>query len=334
MGHTVNFKSYKDSYKDKRRKITPKEDRMIFENTHEAIVDEETWHTVQRLIQNVRKPNIYGDINPLTGLLYCADCGRKMTNHRSIDSPKNGGFANIYICANYRKHGKRICTMHYIRTVVVQSLVLEAIQKASSFALDNEGEFIRLVREASAVQQEETVKTNQKCLAKGKKRCDELDSLIKNLYENLVAGRLNEKRFDILSAEYEREQSGLEQENIRLQAELAEYESDSVRADKFIETVKKYTDFSELTTTMINEFVEKIIVHEPDRSSGEREQVVDIYLNFIGKFTVPEPEPTPEELAAAEAQRQLRNKRREYNQRYYEKKQRLEQEKSNTSCIL
>lgn len=140
-----------------------------------------------------------------------------------------------------------------------------------------------------------------------------MDGLIKKLYENLVAGRLSKKRFEILSAEYEREQSELEQETVRLQTELAEYESDSVRADKFIEIVKKYTSFTELTPTMLNEFVEKIIVHEPDHSSGEREQVVDIYLNFIGKFAVPEPEPTPEELAAAEAVRQLRNKRREYN---------------------
>ena len=326
LGHTVNCKTYKDSYKDKRYKWTPKDERLIFENTHPAIVDEETWHNVQRLIQTVRKPNKYGTINPLTGLLYCADCGKKMTNHRSIDTPvngryRNGGFADTYICAGYRNRPRK-CTMHYVRTAAMQNLALDAIRSTSLFVKENEDAFIKIVHESSQIQQEETIKAHKKRLAKNERRITELNTLIRRIYEDSVKGSISEKRFEILSSDYEAEQESLEQESISLREEIERYTADSVRADKFIELVGRYSDFTELSPQMLNEFIEKIIVHEADKSTGERHQEIEIYLNFIGKFQVPQ-EFDGLTDAEREEQRLLDEKRarqRAYSRNWYAKK--------------
>lgn len=328
MGHTVNFRTYKDSYKDKRSKFSDKEDWVIFENTHPAIVDSETWETAQRCRKTVRRTDSLGEANPLTGLVFCADCGAKMYNHRRPHPIQyrhpNGKIYNkcpsdIYTCSTYSLTSRRFdgkCTAHNIRTVVIRELALEAIKTVSGFVKSNEAEFIRQVREASAVQQEQTAKAHRRRIAKEQKRVAELNTLIRKIYEDKVSGSLLEKRFEILSAEYENEQAELEQSIENLQAELDSFNADSVRADRFIEIVKRHTDFSELTAPMINEFIEKIIVHEADRSSGEREQQVDVYLNFIGRFEVPEVTPTPEEIAEEEQAREKRARHREAQRRY------------------
>jgi hypothetical protein len=186
--------------------------------------------------------------------------------------------------------------MHYIKTSVLRSLVLDAIKSVSGFARDSEEEFIRLVREASELQNAEAAKAQKEQLLKSRKRYSELNMLIKGLYENKVAGSLSAKRFEILSREYEEEQEGLEKQIAELQAALERFEEDGGRADKFIELVRRYTDFTELTTPMLNEFVEKILVHEAERTNGRRAQKVKIYLNFIGKINVPGQEETEPEV--------------------------------------
>jgi len=334
LGHTVNFRSYKDSYKDKRAKEAPKEDWAIFENTHPAIVDRETWETAQRCRKTVRRTDSLGEANPLTGLVFCADCGAKLYNHRI---PYQTTFVNkkgytcthcprdVYVCSTYSLTGRRFnrqCSSHSIRTAVLRELVLDAIKKVSGFAKSNEAEFIRQVREVSTVRQMETARSHKKQIAKEQKRVDELNTLIRRIYEDNVSGKLTDKRFSLLSAEYEREQAELEHSIKTLQAGLDSFDADTARADKFIEIVKRYTDFTELTAPMIHEYVEKIVVHEADKSSGERTQKVDIYLNFIGKFDVPVPEPTPDEIAEEEKAKVKRARHREA-QRKYEKKQKL-----------
>ncbi len=341
MGHTVNFRTYKDSYKDKQTKHAAKEDWMIFENTHPAIVDTETWETAQRCRKTVRRTDSLGEANPLTGLVFCADCGAKMYNHRiphriPYTHPNNGKVyyrapKDEYSCSTYsltnRKFDKQ-CTQYYVRTVVLRELVLDAIKTVSSFVKTDEAEFIKQVREASNVQQEETAKAHKKRIAKEQKRVAELNTLIRKIYEDNVSGKLNDKRFEVLSAEYESEQEQLEKTIASLQAEIDLFNSDSVRADKFIEIVKRYTDFEELTPQMINEFVQKIIVHEADKSSGERCQQVDIYLNFIGKFDVKPKEPTPEEIAENEQQRIKRERHKESQRRYVERQKSKEMQEA------
>lgn len=299
MGHTVNFRTKKESYKDRKQTKNPSEDWVIYENTHEQIIDPETWQTVQRCRAVKRRTDTMGEANPLTGILYCADCGKRMFNHRARAREKlkpNGRVTqlsarNDYICSTYSQPGATIgddCSMHFITTQAVNTLILETIRRTTAFARKNEAEFTKLLREASEVNQANTAKAHRRLVAKNEKRIAELDLLFRKTYEDFAAGRLTEKRFEQLSQGYESEQEELTKQTVEIQMQLNEFDSDSVRADKFMELVKRYTDFSELTPAMLNEFVEKVIVHEADKSSGVRHQRVDIYLNYIGQFELPE----------------------------------------------
>ena len=313
MGHTVLGKTISESYKTKKRRKATEDELMIFENTHEAIIDEETWNNVQRLIETKRRPKKNG-APPcrLSGLLYCADCGSKLS-HR-YNSRNKYDADNSYGCSSYRQY-TRNCTMHYIRVSVVEKLILETIREVSAYALSNEKEFVKKVREASDVQQEATMKEYRRRLGKAKRRHEELDDLVKKLYESFATGKIPEKHFDRLLSGYDNEQTTLEAEMQELQTGLDRYGADSVRADRFLELVKRYTDFSELTTPMLNEFIEKVVVHEADKSTGDRVQKVDIYLNFIGAFTVPKMEDalTAEQEASEQRKLQARNREREQN---------------------
>ena len=333
MGHTVNFRSYKESYKDKRAKKTPKEDWVIFKNTQEAIVSEEMWNKVQELRKTVRRTDTVGDANPFTGLLYCADCGAKMYNHRGGAGRARNWKGELngkrrpdrdeYNCSTYnlsRQSYDKQCSQHYIRTEVVRKLVLETIKAVSDYVITNEEEFINRIYSSSRDKQKESIKSLKRKIAQDTKRVNELNMLMKKLYEDNISGKLSDKRFEFMLSEFENEQDTLEISMENAKAEIEKYESDTVRADKFIELVKRYTDFSELTTPMLNEFVEKILVHEADYSSGERVQEVEIYLNFIGKFELPVKEPTAEEIAEHEKLKARRAKKAEYNRRYMEKR--------------
>ena len=333
MGHTVNFRSYKESYKDKRAKKTPKEDWVIFKNTQEAIVSEEMWNKVQELRKTVRRTDTVGEANPFTGLLYCADCGAKMYNHRGGAGRARNWKGELngkrrpdrdeYNCSTYnlsRQSYDKQCSQHYIRTEVVRKLVLETIKVVSDYVITNEEEFINRIYSSSRDKQKESIKSLKRKIAQDTKRVNELNMLMKKLYEDNISGKLSDKRFEFMLSEFENEQDTLEISMENAKAEIEKYESDTVRADKFIELVKRYTDFRELTTPMLNEFVEKILVHEADYSSGERVQEVEIYLNFIGKFELPVKEPTAEEIAEHEKLKARRAKKAEYNRRYMEKR--------------
>ena len=347
MGHTVNFRSYKESYKDKRAKKTPKEDWVIFKNTQEAIVSEEMWNKVQELRKTVRRTDTVGEANPFTGLLYCADCGAKMYNHRGGAGRARNWKGELngkrrpdrdeYNCSTYnlsRQSYDKQCSQHYIRTEVVRKLVLETIKAVSDYVITNEEEFINRIYSTSRDKQKESIKSLKRKIAQDTKRVNELNMLMKKLYEDNISGKLSDKRFEFMLSEFENEQDTLEISMENAKAEIEKYESDTVRADKFIELVKRYTDFSELTTPMLNEFVEKILVHEADYSSGERVQEVEIYLNFIGKFELPVKEPTAEEIAEHEKLKARRAKKAEYNRRYMEKRRkRIEEEEQKSKEV-
>jgi hypothetical protein len=293
----------------------------------------------QRCRKTVRRKD-HGEANPLTGLVFCADCGAKLYNHRkpypTTQINKKGYVCNrppkdVYVCSTYNLSGRKFdrkCSSHNIRTVVLRQLVLDAIKSASGLVRENEAEFVRQIRESSAIQQGETVKAHQKRMAKEQKRITELNGLIRRTYEDNYNGKLSDKQFEMLSSDYEREQSQLEESIAQLQAELDSFNADTDRADRFIDIVKRYTDFSELTPSMITEFVDKILVYEADKASGEREQAVDIYLNFIGKFEVPAAEPTAEEIAAEEKARHKRAICREAQRRYAARQKQKEEQQS------
>lgn len=305
MGWKVLNKTGTDSYKSKKRKPTP-ENRLVFKDAHPQIIDEETWNIVQRLRGTKRRVyKLDEDTNPLTGILYCADCGAKMY-HKRGNTGRPDQPHHEYVCSSYR-HYSKTCTCHYIRVVVVEQLILAAIRRVSKYALENEEAFIQRVREEAELQQETAVKENRRKLTRSKRRHEEISHLIKKLYESYAADKIPENHFSELLSGYDTEQKNLEAEIERLQSEIDRYNTDSVRADRFLELVKRHTEFPELTPTILNEFVEKVIVHEAVKVNGNRQQQVDIYLSFIGKFELPESEEEQEETPAKKRKKKLRH---------------------------
>ena len=319
MGHTVNFRSHKQSYKDKNAVMNPKEDWLIFEDTHEAIVDRETWELAQKLRKTPKRIDTLGEANPLTGLLYCADCGEKMYNHRSKGGTENNPYpSDFFDCSSYtlaRQKRTAACCGHYITTKALRTLILDTIRTVSTFAISNQAAFMEKVRSASQLRQTEAAKDAKRKLSKDKKRIAELDTIIKKLYESFAVGRITDERFDSLLADYEAEQKTLQASVTEAEERLSAFAEDSARVEQFLELARKYTDFSELTTPMINEFIEKIIVHAPERIDGDRVQEVEIHLRFIGQFELPAPELTEEEIKRQEFLKKERIRSRERYQK-------------------
>lgn len=333
LGHTVNFKTFRQDYKNNKMLHNPKEKWKIFENTHEPIIDKETWELVQKLRETPKRHDFSDKPNPLTGLLYCADCGAKLYNdsqkaysqkHGYKPDPMTGYYgSDYYECKNYKLASVRetaLCTSHRVNTNALIKLILETIRLVSEYAITNKAEFIEKVKAISLSQHNQDVNEQKKRLAKNEKRYTELDELIKKLYESYATGKLTEKRFELLSAGYEQEQENLANEIDELKKCLETYKEETDNVNQFLELAKKYTDFSVLTTPMLNEFIDKIIIHAPYRDEVDRFQQIDIYFNFIGQFELPKVEPTPEELAEIEKQRQRRLRNKLYTRRYREKK--------------
>ena len=330
MGHTVNFRTESKSYKEKTNIINPPEKWAVFEDTQEAIIDPETWHLVQKLLETPRKKNEIGETNPLTGLVFCADCGAKMYNQRITEGVTASGNKRhafeAYNCSNYKMRTMKTtahCFNHHISVKDLRELILYTIREVCTFALaDNEG-FRQKVMDAAALQRTEAVKDRKRKLNRDKRRFAELDVLYKKLYESYATEKIPESKFDDLSRDYLAEQDALKICIAEAEAEITEYEQNADNAEQFLAVAQKYTDFSELTTPMINEFIEKIVVHAPDRSNGPRQQQVDIYLKFIGHFIPPEREPTPEELEEMKTKQYWQD--RYWNRRDYELARRKKQ---------
>ena len=311
LGHTVNFKTQKH-FKDKKSHYVSEDQWVVFENTHTAIIDQETFDNVQRIRGNVRRyPNGWGEAAPLTGLMYCADCGGKMYVHRV----NNGKRVNQYTCAEYSKVpvGTRCPTQHRIKEEDVLTLIKDLLKAIAEYARCDRDEFLRMLQEAQASQQTVEIKKQRTRLAAAKQRYSELEMLACKIYEDNAIGKLTDARYAILDAQYEKEQTALAAEIAALEKAIAEYGVRQKSADKFLALIDKYTSFDELTTTMINEFVEKIVVHERDRKGCVMTtQKVDIYFNFIGNFVPPDfAVQTPEEIKAMEEMEALRQKRHE-----------------------
>jgi hypothetical protein len=319
-GDLVNFKTTKPSYKNHRSVENPRENWAVFEDYYPAIVERETWDLAQKLLRTRRRPG-RGEPNPLTGLLFCADCGAKMSNRRII---KERGDANgegrtysgdYYECSTNRIHGARFiskCSLHFVTSAAVNAMILETIRHVALYARGNEAEFAEKLREASTVRKAGEAKENRRRLARNEARIAELDTLFRRVYEDNAIGKLSDERFETMSGGYEREQAELRAESAGLQATLDAYERDGQSAERFLALARKYPDFDELTPQMLHEFVDRVVVHEGDRSSGERRQRIDIHLNFVGRFAVPgsDREPTQEELAAKRADFERRRRNR------------------------
>ena len=298
LGHTVNFKTRKH-FKDKKSHYVPEDEWTIFENTHEPIIDQQTFDLVQKIRSNVKRyPNGWGEAAPLTGLLYCADCGGKMYVHRT----NNGKRISQYTCSQYSKVpvGKLCPTQHRINEDVVLTLVSDMLKAIAEYAKHDRVEFVRVVQEAQSSQQTAEIRKQRTRLAAAKQRVSELEVLLCKIYEDNVLGKLPDSRYEVLDAQYAKEQAALTAEIATLEKAVSDYEKHEKDADRFIALIEKYQNFDKLTVAMLNEFVEKILVHERDRKGSiQTTQEVEIYFNFVGKFVPPafgEVELTPEEL--------------------------------------
>lgn len=328
MGDTVNFRTKKLSYKDKTAVKNDSDEIVVFTDTHEAIIDRKTWYMVQELRKTKRRINTEGESNPFVGKIFCADCGGKMhyrnegkragRNWRGLPDGSVRTTPACYNCGNYNNshdQSGKVCCSHNIQAKVIDQLVIETIQYACKSVRMDERAFVESIRSASEIREQSEAKKLKAALKHQEKRYAELDILLKKVYEDNALGRLPDKRYEMLSAGYEKEQAELEQSIKACREQLTQYDEDTDRTEEFLALVHKYTDITELTPVIINEFVDKILVHKAEKIDGERVMEIEIYLNFIGKVELPAQELTEEELAEIKEKQRLRERNAMYQRR-------------------
>ena len=283
-GCTCNFKTYSKSYKLKKRITNKPEDTYVVENTQEAIVPKELWDRVQELrqerhrtIQRAEREGMFA------GIMFCADCGSRLhfATCKSFE-----GKQDHYVCSAY-KSGRGECSCHYIREDVLRSIVLERIQSVTAHVRENAEAFQEEWMQSTRKAQDSSLRQNRKQLAQAKKRLEDIDTLITRLYEDHVLGSLSDDRYQKMTSDYEAEQERLKTEIAVMEEWIDQQQEDNDNYDRFAALVEKYVDIPELTTTIVNEFVKKIIVREADKSSGHRKQTIEIVFNFVGKVEIP-----------------------------------------------
>ena len=319
LGHTINFKTRKH-FKDKKSHYVSEDEWTIFENTHEAIIDQQTFDLVQKIRSNVRRyPNGWGEAAPLTGLLYCADCGGKMYVHRT----NNGKRISQYTCSNYTKVpcGTLCPTQHRINESAVLTLVSDTLRAIAEYSRNDRTEFIHAVQETQVAQQSADISKKRRRLAAAQKRAGELEKLICKIYEDNALGKLPDARYRALDAQYAKEQDALEIEIAELEKAVTGYEQSQKSAEKFIALIDKYENFDTLTNTMLNEFVEKILVHERSRKgSQDTTQEIEIYFNFLGRYIPPSLQPVPLTPEEQEELRKREERKDRLHQNYLKRK--------------
>lgn len=282
LGHTVNFKTTKKSFKSKRFTFNPEDKQMVFENTHEAIINIELWEVVQKIRAHRHRRTRAGETALFSGIIFCYDCGSPLslsTTHRNRTSYSR------YICSKYRNsRGVQKCDAHYINESVLASLVLENLRKVISYVRNYEDEFARQAMD-NALAEQIKQQSSLKCqLEQQTRRIGEIDTIIQRLYEDNISGKLTDERFSKMSAAYEKEQRELETSTSELREQVETCEQQKVNVKSFLNLVKSYIEPEQLTPEVLHMFVEKVVVHEPDKSNGHRVQQIDIYYNFVGQL--------------------------------------------------
>ncbi|HCU0726114.1 TPA: recombinase family protein [Enterococcus faecalis] len=320
LGHTVNFKTRKH-FKDKKSKYVSEDKWLIFENTHEAIIDQETFDNVQRIRGNVKRyPDGWGEYHPLTGLMYCADCGSKMYVHRT------NNYKNIpyYVCSNYKKVpcGTLCPSAHRIKAEVVLNLIQETLKDIKNYLDEDNEAFIQSIQNEMEEKEKVEIEKQRVRLINIKLRIQELERLMCRIYEDMILEKIPSSRYEILNSQYETEQRALSKEIKDLELVISRYEKETDKIRKFISLISRYENFDELTNSMLNEFVEKIIIHERDRKGSQTsKQKIEIYFNFIGNYESPKEELSEEERSKLEEEERKINERRDrLHQNYLKRK--------------
>ena len=335
MGHTVLGKTICENFKTKKRRKARPDELIIFENTHEPIIDAETWHLVQKLRRRTRRKLANGSYSHrLSGLVYCADCGKRLSYSSPQSQHRPDGKTydadSSFRCPTYKSmYGE--CTMHYIKSSTLDKLVDEAVRKIARYILRNEQAFLEQVRVLTSADQKQTQSEDKKELVNIKKRIAELDNYIKRLYEGNASGKIPDRQFEKLMAQYDSEQQELEERVKEIEVSIHEIQQESENGQQFVRLVQKYRDLTEIDQTALNEFIDKVVVHEATGGrTADRSQQIDIYFNFIGQFMV---EDTEEELLMQEQEaqrladlkeRERKDRRNETVRRYRHRKKERE----------
>ena len=331
MGHTVLGKTICENFKTKKRRKARPDELIIFENTHEPIIDAETWHLVQKLRRRTSRKLANGSYSHrLSGLVYCADCGKRLSYSSPQSQHRPDGKTydadSSFRCPTYKSmYGE--CTMHYIKSSTLDKLVDEAVRKVARYVLRDEQAFLEQVRELTSADQKQTQSEDKKELVNIKKRIAELDNYIKRLYEGNASGKIPDRQFEKLMVQYDSEQQELEERVKEIEVSIHEIQQESENGQQFVHLVQKYRDLTEIDQTALNEFIDKVVVHEATGGrTADRSQQIEIYFNFIGQFMV---EDTEEELLMQEqeAQRLADLKERERKDRRNETVRRYRQRK-------
>ena len=279
-GCTVNFKSYKKSYKSKRRIDVPREDWAVFENTQEAIIDKQTFDTVQKIRENKRRPTDMGEMSPLSGMIYCADCGKKMYLCRCTTMKQ----AEYFNCSSYRKQKKRTCTSHQITVKAVTAIIQDDLRRTIHFARKHNEAFLQALRNNAEAKTKQELKENQREIETSEERIGKLDKIIESLYEDKVAGKISEERYLKMSDTYETEQATLKSRVKLLKTEIEKAKAQDDKILDFMLLIHKYSDFEEITPEILRSFIDKVIVHEKAKVNGHYRQTVEIVYNFVGEI--------------------------------------------------
>ena len=279
LGNTVNMKHSSRSYKDKRRVEHPREECLVFENTHPALITREVWDMVQRVRKNKRRLTKMEEQNKYSGLVFCADCGSNMVLHRAHTMSAS---YNHFTCRTYKKDWEA-CTGHYIRECVLDEVVLEDLRRVTAMARERPEEFAAYIGSRQSAEIQREIRRQEKELAAMRKRKAELDAIFKKLYEDSVLSRITTEQFQMLSSSYTEEQNQIAAGIPQKEADIQRLRETVSGTDGFLDKAKRYMDITELTPELLRLFIEKIVVHEKEvKWSKHAPQTVEIYYNGIG----------------------------------------------------
>ena len=280
LGHTITGKSYKVSYKSKKTKKNPEEKQYFFPNTHEPLIDEETFELAQKRIATKHRPTKVDEIDIFSGLLFCGDCGYKMYLQQGAGTLER---KHAYTCGKYRNRIRtgELCTTHYIRKSVLKELVLADLQRVLSYVKEHEQEFIETANECSAKAVQKTLTQQRKELDKAQSRISELNILFRKLYEDNALGKLSDEQFAFLTSGYDEEKKTLTQRIAELSQEIDNATERSADVKRFVALVRKYTAITELTYENVHEFIDRILIHELDKETNTRK--IEIFYSFVGR---------------------------------------------------
>lgn len=284
LGKVINFRTKRKSYKTKKSVDNPRSEWAIFDNVHEPIIDEETFDIVKRIRKTRRVRNSLGEMPALSGMLYCADCGAKLYQVRGKGWSHDKEY---FVCASYRKQ-KGKCTSHQIKNIQVEEILLREIRKVTAFAKDHEEEFVDLVLKMKTSELNQVLRSQKKELEDSKNRIEKLDSIVQNLYEDNLEGKISDQRFEKMAKSYDEEEISLQKRIAELEKTITKSQKEELNVESFLKLVRKYTDIKELDPEIIRTFVDKIYVEQSEKVPGTnlKKQTIWIYWNFIGKIDI------------------------------------------------